>query len=276
MPVNPTIHYQKAEEEYLQANTPEEQLAALQKMLSLCPKHKGTEKLQKQIKTKIAKLKDSIKKSAKKGAYQKVSIKKEGAALICIVGTTNSGKSTFLNKLTNANTKVADYPFTTKKPVQGILDYKGIKLQIVEIPAIIEDFHETDLGPSLLAIIKQSDLIILTFNNPEEKKLLDRELANINVRRIIYNEENNFEERIWNSLDIIKVYTKQPGKPKDYPPVALRKGATIQNLAEIVHKDFVKNFKYARVTGKSVKFENMRCGLDHILFDEDVVEFHTK
>lgn len=276
MPVNPTVQYQKAEQEYLEANTPEEQLTALQKMLSLCPKHKGTEKLQKQIKTKIAKLKDSIKKSAKKGSYQKVSIKKEGAAIICIVGTTNSGKSTLLNKLTNANAKIADYPFTTKKPIQGILDYKGIKLQIVEIPAIVESFQSTELGPSLLAIIKQSNLIILTFNTPEEKKLLDKELAGINVRKIIYNEEQNFEEKIWNSLDIIKVYTKQPGKPRDYPPVALKKGATIQDLAEIVHKDFVKNFKYARVTGKSVKFENMRCGLDHILSDEDTVEFHTK
>ena len=276
MPVNAGIEYGKAEQEYLQADTPEEKLQCLQKMLSLCPKHKSSEKLQKQIKTKIAKLKDSVKKSAKKGSYQKISFKKEGAALICIVGTTNSGKSTLLNKLTNANAKIADYPFTTKKPVQGILDYKGIKLQIVEIPAIIENFHKTELGPSLLAVIKQSDLIILTFNTPEEKKILDKELANISIKRIIYNEEEEFEEKIWNSLDIIKVYTKQPGKPRDYPPVALKKGATIQDLAEIVHKDFVKNFKYARVTGKSVKFENMRCGLDHILSDEDTVEFHTK
>lgn len=276
MPINADIHYQKAEEEYLKANTPEEKLQCLQKMLSLAPSHKGAEKLRKQIKTKIAKLKDSIKKSAKKGSYQKISFKKEGAALICIIGTTNSGKSTLLNKLTNANAKIADYPFTTKKPVQGILDYKGIKLQIVEIPAIIENFHETELGPSLLSIMKQSELIILTFNTPEEKRLLDKELANINVKRIIYNGEEEFEERIWNSLDIIKVYTKQPGKQKDYPPVALKKGSTVQDLAEIVHKDFVKNFKYARITGKSVKFENMRCGLDHILADEDVVEFHTK
>lgn len=276
MPVNPTIYYQKAEEEYLQADTPEEQMIALQKMLSLCPKHKGTEKLQKQIKTKIAHLKESIKKSSKKGSYQKVSLKKEGAALICLVGTTNSGKSTLLNKLTNANAKVAEYKFTTEKPVQGILDYNGIKLQIVEIPAIVENFQETELGPSLLAVMKQSDLIILTFNTPEEKKLIDKEIANITVKRIIYNDESKFEEKIWSSLNIIKVYTKQPGKPKDYPPVALKKGSTIHNLAGIVHKDFVKNFKYARVTGRSVKFENMRCGLDHQLSDEDIVEFHTK
>ena len=276
MPVNAGIEYGKAEQEYLQADTQEEKLQCLQKMLSLCPKHKSSEKLQKEIKTKIAKLKDSIKKSSKKGSYQKISFKKEGAALVCIVGTTNSGRSTLLNKLTNANAKVAEYKFTTKKPIQGILDYKGIKLQIIEIPAIVENFHETELGPSLLAIIKQANLVILTFNTPEDKKLLDKELANINVKRIIYNDEEKFEEKIWSSLDIIKVYTKQPGKPKDYPPVALEKGSTIQKLAEIVHKDFVRNFKYARVTGKSVKFENMRCGLNHVLQDEDIVEFHIK
>ncbi len=276
MPVNAGIEYGKAEQEYLQADTQEEKLQCLQKMLSLCPKHKSSEKLQKEIKTKIAKLKDSIKKSSKKGSYQKISFKREGAALVCIVGTTNSGRSTLLNKLTNANAKVAEYKFTTKKPIQGILDYKGIKLQIIEIPAIVENFHETELGPSLLAIIKQANLVILTFNTPEDKKLLDKELANINVKRIIYNDEEKFEEKIWSSLDIIKVYTKQPGKPKDYPPVALEKGSTIQKLAEIVHKDFVRNFKYARVTGKSVKFENMRCGLNHVLQDEDIVEFHIK
>lgn len=276
MPVNAGIEYGKAEEEYLEANTPEEKLIALQKMLSLCPKHKGSEKLQKEIKEKIKKIKESIKKAVKKGGFQKVAIKKEGAALIVIVGTTNSGKSTLLNKLTNANARVADYPFTTKEPIQGVLDYKGIKLQMVEIPAIVEDFRETELGPSLLNLIRNSDLIILTFNTPEEKKLLDKELANINIRRIIYNNEEHFEEKIWSSLSIIKVYTKQPGKEKDYPPVALKKGSAIEDLTLVVHKDFTKNLKYAVVNGKSAKFSGQRVGLKHRLEDDDVVEFHTK
>ena len=187
MPVNAGIEYGKAEEEYLAANTPEEKLIALQKMLSLCPKHKGSEKLQKEIKEKIKKVRDSIKKAVKKGGFQKVAIKKEGAALIVIAGTTNSGKSTLLNKLTNANAKVAVYPFTTKEPVQGVLDYKGIKLQVVEIPAIVEDFKETELGPSLLNLIRNSDLIILTFNTPEEKEMLDKELADVDIPFLIYN-----------------------------------------------------------------------------------------
>ncbi|MAG45587.1 MAG: hypothetical protein CMH63_02325 [Nanoarchaeota archaeon] len=278
MPVNAGIHYQKAEEDYLKANGPEEQLICLQKMLALCPKHKSSEKLQKSIKEKIAKLKYSQEKQAsvKKGGYQKFSIKKEGASIICIVGTTNSGKSTLLKKLTNAKVKIAEYPFTTKEPVQGILDYEGILLQIVEIPALTEDFEETEDGPALLGIINHSDLIILTFNTPKEKTLLDKELSNVKTKKIIYNNEEKFENKIWDSLNIIKVYTKQPGKPKEHPPVALPKKSTIKDLTRTVHKDFTKNLKYARVWGKSAKFKGMQCGLKHVLADNDIVELHTR
>ena len=276
MPINADIFYQKAEEEYLKSDSPEEQLQCLQKMLSLAPNHKGSEKLRKGIKTKIAKLRESLKKSSKKGSFQKISIKREGAALISIVGPTNSGKSTLLNKLTNANTLVADYKFTTKKPVQGILDYHGIKLQLIEIPAIVENFSKTENGPSLLSLIKSSDLIIFMFDSPKEKSLLDKELSNINVKRIIYNNEKNFTDKIWISLDIVKVYTKQPGKSKDYPPIALDKGSTVRDLAKSVHKDFLKNFKYAVVNGSSAKFKDQRVGLSHKLLDDDVVEFHIK
>jgi len=276
MPINAGVEYGKAEQEYLQADTPEEKLACLKKMLSVAPSHKSAEKLQKGIKERIKKLNDSIQKSSKKGSFQKISIKREGAALISIVGPTNSGKSTLLNKLTNANTLVAGYEFTTKKPVQGILDYHGIKLQLIEIPAIIENFSKTENGPSLLSLVKSSDLIIFMFNSPKEKSLLDKELSNINVKRIIYNNEKNFTDIIWKSLSIIKVYTKQPGKPKDYPPVALRKNSIIRDLAEKIHKDFLKNFKYAVINGSSAKFPNMRCGLSHKLQDDDVIEFHIK
>jgi ribosome-interacting GTPase 1 len=278
MPINADIHFQKAEEEYLAADGSEAQLKALKKMLSLAPDHKGAEKLRKQIKTKIAKLKYSQERqaSAKKGGYQKFSIKKEGAALICIVGTTNSGKSTLLKKLTNAKVKIAEYPFTTKEPTQGILDYSGILLQIVEIPAITENFEATDDGPALIGIINHSDLIILTFNSPDEKKLLDKELPHIKTKKIIYNNEEKFENKIWDSLNIIKVYTKQPGKPKEHPPVALPKKSTIKDLTRTVHKDFTKNLKYARVWGKSAKFKGMQCGLKHVLADNDIVELHTR
>ena len=75
---------------------------------------------------------------------------------------------------------------------------------------------------------------------------------------------------------MIKVYTKQPGKEKDYPPIALKKDSTIKDLALHVHKDFIKKFRFARVWGNSVKFSGSRCSLIHILQDNDIVELHIK
>ena len=278
MPINAGVKYGKAEQEFQQATTIQEKLNALKKMWSTAPKHKSSEGLQKEIKTKISKYKELLEKEKKqkKSGGKSLSIKKEGAATICIVGTTNSGKSTLLKKLTNANVEIASYPFTTKKPEIGILDYHGVKLQIIEIPAIVENFEEAELGPSMLAIIKQSDLIIVTFKDKEELKILDKELYDINLPKLYYFDQENIKELIWNFLNLIKVYTKQPGKKPDYPPVALKKGSTIRELAQYIHKDFLKKFDYAKITGKSAKFTGQRGGLDHKLEDDDIVEFHLK
>lgn len=278
MPINAGYEYGKAEEEFNKATTIQEKLAALKKMQSTAPKHKGSESLLKEIKTKISKYKGLVEKEKKqkKGSGKSLSIKKEGAATICIVGSVNSGKSTLLKKLTNANVEIASYPFTTKKPEIGTLDYHGIKLQVVEIPAIVENFEYSELGPSMLAIIRQSNLLIITFKNKDELKMLDKELYDINLPRIYYYEQENIKDLIWKFLDLIKVYTKQPGKKPDYPPIALKKGSNIRDLATYIHKDFLRKFDFARITGHSAKFLGQRVGLDHKLEDDDIVEFHLK
>ena len=278
MPINAGHEYGKAEGEFNQATTVQEKLNALKKMYSVAPKHKGSEGLLKEIKTKISKYKSLIEKEKKqkKGSGKSLSIKKDGAATICIVGTTNSGKSTLLKKLTNANVEIAPYPFTTKKPEVGTLDYKGIKLQIIEISALIDDFEFSDLGPSMLAIIKQSDLLIITFRDKEELKLIDKELYGININRVYYYNQEDIKDLIWKNLNLIKVYTKQLGREKDYPPVALKKNSTVRDLAEHIHKDFLRKFDFARVWGKGSKFNGQRVGLNHKLEDNDIVEVHLK
>ncbi len=278
MPINAGYEYGKAEAEFNQAANMQEKLAALKKMYAAAPKHKSSESLLKEIKTKIAKYKELLQKEKKqkKGSGKSLNIKKEGSATICIVGTVNSGKSTLLKRLTNANVEIASYPFTTKKPEIGTLDYKGIKLQIVEIPAVTENFEYSDLGPSMLAIIRQSDLLILTFKNKEELKLIDKELNGIEIKRVYYYNQDNIIDLIWNNLNLIKVYTKQPGKKQDYPPIALKKGSIVKDLAEYVHKDFIKKFDFARIFGKNVKFSGQRIGLNFKLQDEDIIEFHLK
>jgi len=278
MPVNAGVQYGKAEEEFQKATTIQEKLQALKQMWATVPRHKSSEGLQKEIKTKISRYKELLakEKKQKKGSGKSLSIRKEGAATICIVGTVNSGKSTLLKKLTNANVLIADYPFTTKKPEVGILDYQGIKLQIVEIPAIVEKFEYSDLGPSMLAIIRQSDLLIITFKHKEELKLIDKELHGIGLNRVYYYNQEDIEDLIWKNLNLIKVYTKQPGKNKDYPPVAMQKNSTIKDLAQNIHKDFLRKFDFARVWGKSSKFNGQRLGFEHRLEDEDIIEIHLK
>ena len=278
MPINAGYEYAEAQKKYDDANTPEEKLAALEELLRTSPNHKGSEALRSDIKNKISKLKALQAKEAKKktGGRPKFAIKKEGAATIVIVGTTNSGKSTLLAKLTNARPEIASYPFTTRKPEQGIIDYHGVKLQLIEIPAIVQNFAKTEDGPALLGIIKSSELIILLFNNPEEKKMLDKELYGINIPVLIPDSFDNLPDKIWKSLSIIKIFTKQPGKKPNFPPVALKKRATIQDLASVIHKDFIRKFKFARVWGKSMKHQGSNTGLDHKLEDDDIVEIHMK
>lgn len=278
MVTNTTIYFQKADLEYQYARTNEEKLAALKKMLSFSPNHKGAENLRADIRRKIAKIKEEIAKEKKqrKGKGFQISVKKESAAQICLVGATQSGKSELLNKLTNANAFTSEFPYTTKMPEIGSLDYHGVKLQVIEIPAIRKNFAEIENGTAFLGIMRQADLLILLFRNDKEKTLVENELkkAGINAPKIIYNKQKNLADEIWKNLTLIKVYTKHPGRKPDAEPLVLKKGSTIKDMAEHVHKEFVKRFKFARVYGKSVKFNGIKVGINHLLADDDVVELH--
>lgn len=273
MPINAGPEFGAAERRYHQAKTKEEKLKALREMLVYAPKHKSSESLLANIKERISKLKQEIEKHAKiaKGKGKRdFSIKKDGAAQVVLVGVGGTEKDEILSKLTNAKSSYSNTPDV------GILDYYGVKVQIVNIPLIYEGFNESEAGPSNIGIIKQTDLVILFFNTAEEKKLLDYELQDIHVKFLIFNNQKNIKDEIWKRLDLIKIYTKQPGMPKQEPPMAMKKGAIVMDLAERIHKDFVKRFRFARVFGKSAKFSGAQAGLGHVLEDDDVVEIHLK
>lgn len=277
MPTNVTYEYSVAEQDFNKAQTTDQKLRALKKMLAAVPKHKGTEKLQKEIKEKIRKLKFKKERETKqKKASFSLSIKKEGAAQVVLVGTPNSGKSTLLNQLTGSKAEVADYPLTTTKPEVGMMDIEGIKIQIVEIPAVVEDFEETEMGPTFLGIIRTADLMVWLYNSLEEKKLLQKELSDVNIPKVDYKKDRNPKELIWKNLGIIKVYTKEPGKKPSFPPLALEKNSSIKDMAKKVHKDFIKRFRFARIWGKSAKFPSQQVGINHQLEDGDIVELHMR
>ncbi|MBI4018798.1 MAG: TGS domain-containing protein [Candidatus Aenigmarchaeota archaeon] len=261
MPVNPPAEYYKAEMKYAQAKNREEKIAALEEMISLLPRHHGSENAHAQLKSRLAKLK---KEGEKKGTT-KVGIQKEGDAQVCLLGYTNSGKSQLLAAITDAKPEIAPYEYTTVKPEIGMMDWKGVKIQIIEIPSTFE--------PAYVSIARTAELVIIVIKNPKEEKMLRSMLDDkyIRTKSLTVNprEEtpSSVKERIWKALGRIVVYTK-----KTKTPMSLARGATVRDAAKAIHKDFIKNFRFARIGRKGM---NKQVGLGYTLDDGDVIEIYA-
>jgi len=189
MPTNLPAEAKKKWDEASIARNPNEKLQLLQEFLSLVPKHKGTEKLRAQVKTKMATLRREAeeKKRRKVGTRgSKFFIEKEGAAQIVILGQTKVGRSSLLSSITNAKVEVSDYPFTTREPVPGMLPFEDLQFQIVEAPPLIKDAAEGKAwGQQTLTLARNSDGLILMVdlskNSCEQFSFLLDELENARV-----------------------------------------------------------------------------------------------
>lgn len=159
MPANLTPDYLEAEKRYRAARTPEEKIAALEEMLALLPKHKGTEKIYADLKAKISKLRKGEEKKggpARRGS--EYMIRPEGAGQVVVIGSPNSGKSALLRALTNAEVEVTDYPFATRRPAPGMMAFEDVSFQLVDTPSITKDFFDPFLPP----LIRNADAAVLT------------------------------------------------------------------------------------------------------------------
>lgn len=158
MPANLTPDYLEAEKRFREARTTEEKIAALQEMLALLPKHKGTEKIFADLKAKLAKLRRGEEKKggpARKGS--EYFIRPEGAGQVVLIGAPNAGKSALLRALTNAEVEVTDYPFSTRRPVPGMMAFEDVSFQLVDTPSISQDY----LDPFLPPLIRNADAAAL-------------------------------------------------------------------------------------------------------------------
>jgi len=159
MPANLPPQYLKVEDEYRKAPTPEKRLEKLRELFRLLPKHKGTEKLQSDLKQKMSQLKEEQERG--KGGSKKAGLShhvpREGAGQVMLIGPPNAGKSTLLAALTSARPEIAPYPYTTRVPQPGIMKWEDVPVQLVDLPAISPEFVE----PWLPDVIRAADAALL-------------------------------------------------------------------------------------------------------------------
>jgi ribosome-interacting GTPase 1 len=162
MPTNVTPEYKKAEEAYRKAREPKERLDCLQELIRTIPKHKGTEHLQADIKTRIKQLSEELAGPKKGGRSKGPShvVRPEGAAQLCLIGPPNAGKSSLHARLTGSRTDIGPYPYTTHLPVPGMLPYEDIHFQLVDLPPVSGNFME----PWLVNTLQPADGVLLVFD----------------------------------------------------------------------------------------------------------------
>lgn len=322
MPANLTPDYLAAERRFREATSPEGKLEALEAMLATIPKHKGTEKMQADIKRRIARARNELQSRRRAGRSKPAYlVEREGAGQIVLVGPPNVGKSALLAALSHAEPEVADYPFTTRMPRPGMVPFENVQIQLVDLPALDPEFTEgwvygliraadaalvvVSLGDDDLLIALDQTFALLSQHGvalapppaPEDATpaLLvatqrDRASAedNLGILREFFGERLpivavsaydaevlvGLRRRMFDLLDVIRVYTKAPGRHADLTsPFVLPRGSTVTKAAEVVHKDFAERLKYARVWGQGV-YPGQMVQRDHLLHDGDVMELH--
>ncbi len=158
MPANLPPHYYIAEQKYRASRNSAEKVAALQEMLSATPKHKGTDHLRADLRAKVARAMDELERPKQgSGQPQPYAIRKEGAGQAVLIGLPNAGKSQLLASLTGASAKVADYPYTTRIPLPGMLPYENVRIQLVDTPAI----NDHEVQARLFSMLRNTDLLLM-------------------------------------------------------------------------------------------------------------------
>ena len=312
MPANLTPQYMEAERRFKEAGSVQEKIAAVEEMMSTIPRHKGTEKLQAELKKKMSALRKESETQKKSGGRRDFFVvDREGARQLALVGSPNAGKSQLLRDLTNATPEVADYPYTTRTPIPGMMVFENVRLQLVDLPPISPEYTESWVAQvirnadAVLWIVDVSDDDVLERLDETQKWLAEAKVdlgkmhvlmvgnktnaagtdERASIVREIYQDRfpfvlrtddlEGFKKLVYDFLDVVRVYTKVPGKKPDFSdPYVVPRGSTVLDVAEKVHRDFVVNLKYARLWSHG-KPEGIMVPRDFVINEGDVLELHT-
>jgi ribosome-interacting GTPase 1 len=341
MPANLTPEFKAAEAAFRKARNPKERLECLREMLRTIPKHKGTDHLQADIKTRIKELTEELAGPKKGGARSGPAtvIRPEGAAQIALLGPPNSGKSSLHAKLTGSNAQSGPYPFTTQLPQPGMLPYQDIYFQLIDLPPLVPEHPVSWIGNALQPA--EACLLVVDLTDPgcvdqvmaihdilREKRvtlsecweaktgeLPDREealgelfsrclptlmlaskadrLPALGDELAVFQELTGLRypviavsvisgeglDRIgpwlFRHLGIARVYTKAPGRPPELRrPFTVRRGETVRDVAELVHREIAQSLRYARLW-RDEQANGLQVGSDYPVADGDILELHA-
>ncbi len=355
-----------------------EKIREIEEEISNTPYNKATQHHVGRLKAKLAKLKEQLTKKKSSGSRREgFGVRKDGDASIVLVGFPSSGKSTLLNRLTQAKSRTGSYEFTTLDAIPGIMEYKSARIQILDLPGIIEgSYSGRGRGREILSIVRTTDLVLILVDVNKLQQIgkikkelyeaglrLDIKKPNIRIRRVdrggikvtssvelgnldekmikeilstygihsaevIFHQDATVDElidvvldnrtyipsvtalnkidtlsseqlrrvlksldgefvpvsakkginleklkkKIYGKLHLIRIYMKPQGEKADLEkPLIMKRGSTVRDVCWAIHRDFEKNFRYARIWGESAKHLGQKKGLDHVLRDGDVV-----
>lgn len=328
MPTNLPPEYFEADKRLREAQAPAEKVAALEALISTVPKHKGTDRLRADLRRQLSNLREEAQKRKKHGGHSSAYVvEREGAGQVIVLGPANAGKSALVRALTNALPEVSAAPFTTWRPLPGMMPVENVQVQLVDTPAL----DGSHVEGALFELARRADLLLVMVDlKADPLKQIEDSLAVLAEHRIVplawkvrysnqehtsflpllvlvnkcddEGEEEDFDifcelfegecpllpvsaetgynlERlkrfVFDRLEVIRVYARPPGKEPDLErPFVLKKGATVEELAQKIHRDFYEKLKSARVWGSSA-FEGQQVQRDYVLQDGDIVELRT-
>ncbi len=265
MPTNLPPNYFKIEERFREAKTNEEKIELLEEMMSVIPKHKGTDHLRADLRRKLSKFKDASEARKKTGRQGSVfQIDKEGAGQVAIVGPANSGKSAFVAAVTNATPEVADFPFTSWQPTPGMMAIDNIQVQLIDTPALDREYIE----PELLDLLRRSDMILILVDlqaTPFDQ--LESTVATLSESGIIAEDrvDQYPDDRRWYTKPILVVVNKcdEEGQLEDFRvfcelleggwtciPLSAKTGLGLDNLQQEIYERLKIMRVYSKAPGK--------------------------
>lgn len=227
-----------------------------------------------------------------------IAVRREGSAQVAFVGPPNAGKSSLLQALSNIQIKTGDYAFTTTRPVPALTRIRGVLVQLVEIPGLIEGaYADRGGGRALLGVLRGADGIVLCHDASrphDELDVIRRELALAEIELptlvvatkvdealapegslgVSVLDEESLEllrDAIWELTGLIRVFLRKPGDAEG-EPFALEPPATVADVAHTIHHDVAEACRGARIWGPSARFGGQRVGREHVVADGDTIE----